>query len=97
MQSPSFDKIQKLLRQMTPHIQAAGFNNFVLLGYRRIPEHEREKYKGAAESPFYFYNFQRLEEAGAIVDWAADDIKKRVTQAAMRTPPPKEDKEDKEE
>lgn len=88
IQAPSFEKLQKLLTQMTPHIQAAGFNNFVLLGYRRVPENEKEKFGGAAEVPFYFYNFPHLEEAGAIVDWAAEDVKRKIVAKAAQGPPP---------
>jgi len=90
-QSPSFEKIQKLLRQMTPHIQAVGFSNFVLVGYRRIPANEQEKYGGATEAPFYFYNFPHLEEAGAILDWASEDAKRKIVEKAMQTPPPKKE------
>lgn len=95
VQAPSFEKLQKLLRQMTPHIQAAGFNNFVLLGYRRIPENEKSKFGGADEVPFYFYNFPHLEEAGAIVDWAAEDVKRKIVEMASRPPPATEEKESK--
>ena len=96
-QSPSFDKLRKTLRQMTPHIQAAGFNNFVLVGYRRVPENERHKFGGAEEIPFYFYNFPGLEPAGALMDWAAEDVKNRIVEQALKGPPPEKKKEEKDE
>lgn len=97
MQSPSFEKLQKVLGQMTPHIQAAGFNGFVLVGYRRIPEGERKNYKGADEVPFYFYNFPHLEEAGALIDWASEDVRLKIVNKASQGPPPTPPEKEKDE
>ena len=95
MQSPSRVKLQKLFHQMAPHIRAMGFNNVVLVGYRRVPEHEREQHKGAEEVPDILSDFPDPFCAVSLLNWAKENGERRLIQMAAETPPPKpEPKED---
>lgn len=83
-QSPDYDQLAKALRELVPNLCNGAFNNFVLVGYRRVPESEAVKYGGQTEVPFYFYHFQDLFPAGALVDWAAEDVKERLVVALLQ-------------
>ena len=79
--APEYDELTKDLRALVPNIKKNAFNNFLLIGYRRLPESERQRYGGAEEAPFYFYAFDQLFPAGAVTEWVLEDIKQRILQA----------------
>jgi len=79
--APTYEELTRELKKLVPHLEQNGFNNFVLIGYRRVPESERVKYGGAEEAPFYFYYFPQLFPAGAVVEWALTDIQDRLIKA----------------
>ena len=83
-QEPTYEELAASLRALVPNMVNGAFTGFVIVGYRRVPLAERPKYGGQEEVPFYFYHFQELFPAGALMDWSAEDIKARLVTAAMQ-------------
>ena len=80
-QEPTYEELSKKLRELVPLLANTAFNNFILIGYRRLPESERDKFDGAEEAPFYFYYFPQLFPAGALIEWTKEDVLKRLLYA----------------
>jgi len=82
--TPTYEELRTWLSEITPQITHKAFENFVVVGYRRVPEEERDKYDGQEVVPFYFHNFPRLFDVGALLNWANEDVKKQMVEAAAQ-------------
>jgi hypothetical protein len=82
--APTYEELRTWLSEITPQITHNAFENFVVVGYRRIPETERDRYDGQEVVPFYFHNFPRLFDVGALLQWADEDVKKKMVEATTQ-------------
>jgi hypothetical protein len=71
LQNPSREKLQKLFAQLVPQLRAIGFNNLVLVGYRRTSETEKEMVR-ADEIPDILSDFPDPFQAVALLNWAKE-------------------------
>jgi hypothetical protein len=94
--APSRDKLRKLFREMVPHIRAMGFNNVVLVGYRRVPGHEQQVTRGADEVPEILHDFRDPFQATALLNWAYDSGERSLISMAASMPPPEPEEKEKE-
>jgi hypothetical protein len=80
-ENPGLPDLVAVLQDLTPVLVQAGFSSFVISGYRRVPEAERQNHAGAAEVPFYFNHTPTLKEAGALAQIVVDDtVNKTLTE-----------------
>jgi hypothetical protein len=82
--TPTYDELRTWLSELTPQLAHNAFENFVVVGYRRVPEEERAKYDGQEVVPFYFYDFPRMFDVGALLNWASEDVKKKMVEATAQ-------------
>lgn len=76
------------LREIAPRMIAAGFQSFVVLGYRRLPADERQA-QGAPELPFMFQCTPDMKTAGALVNDANDALQTAIRNQTPATETPK--------
>ena len=82
--APTYEELRTWLSEITPQITLNAFENFVIVGYRRIPETERDRYSDQEVVPLYFHNFPRLFDVGALLQWADEDVKKQMVEATVK-------------
>tara|TARA_R110000824_G_scaffold142615_1_gene309855 strand:+ start:120 stop:542 length:423 start_codon:yes stop_codon:yes gene_type:complete len=82
--TPTYEELRTWLSELTPQLAHNAFENFVVVGYRRVPEEERDKYDGQEVVPFYFYDFPRMFDVGALLNWASEDVKKKMVEATAQ-------------
>lgn len=90
LQNPSREKLQKLFAQLVPQLRAIGFNNLVLVGYRRTSEQEKEKL-GEDEVPDILSDFQDPFQAVSLLNWAKEHGQETLIRMAQSQVPIKKE------
>jgi len=82
-QYPTYEVLSKALKDLGPHLTHGGFNEFVIVGFRRVPPAEQAKAGGQTEMPYYF-QYGNPINIGSLLEWANKDLKNKHVKEQRR-------------
>lgn len=71
--TPEIAHFKIKMKKTIESLKDEGFNDVVVLGYRRVPDSEMSKTKHS-EVPVYFHTFENIDSLSSIVYWLSQNL-----------------------